>query len=144
MVRRLVFPDRKTAGSMKTTTKLVLLELLAGTFGFACVGAAVASVYFLYEVFAKVTPWFYVVWSFGAGLVAMLIVAVLNGWKHRVDYVDQLIERGYSTGEAMEAWRTADGGGLNLLRNLQQVELSEQIDRLEKETDTPSQDTDSA
>ena len=127
----------------ETTVKLVILELFARFFGWMWIGAAMASVYFLYEVFAKVTPWFYVVWSFGAGLVAMLIVAVLNGWKHRVDYVDQLIERGYSKGEAMEAWRTADGGGLNLLRNLQQAELSEQIDRLEKEIDTPNQDTDS-
>jgi len=68
----------------------------------------------------------------------------LNGSKHRVDYVDQLIERGYSKGEAAEAWRTADSGGLNLLRNLQQAELGEEIERLETTINTPNEEGDSA
>jgi len=121
---------------MKTKIKLLILDLLGGTCGLICAGAAIASVYFLYGAFAKISPWFYVLWSFGVGLIAMLIVAVLNGRKHRVDYVDQLFERGYSQGEAEEAWRTADSGGMNLLRNLQQSGLSEQIDRLETAINT--------
>jgi len=84
-----------------------------------------------------------VLWSFGAFLIAMLIVAALNGSKHRVDYVDQLIERGYSKGEAAEAWRTASSGGLNLLRNLQQAELSKEIDRLEAAINTTNGEGDS-
>jgi hypothetical protein len=131
-------------GPMKTAAKLRILELLIGVFGLICAGAAIASVYFLYEVFAKVAPWFYVLWSLGAGLIAMLIVAVLNGRKHRVNYVDQLIERGYSKGKAEEAWRTADSGGLNLLRNLQQTELSEQIERIETAINTSNGEGDSA
>ena len=118
-------------GTVKIKKKLLMLELLIGMFGLICAGATFASVYFLYGVFAKIAPWFHVLWSFGAGVIAMLIVAALNGNRQRVDYVDQLIERGYSKGEAEEAWRTADSGGLNLLRNLQQTELSEQINRLE-------------
>ncbi len=129
-------------GPMKI--KLRILELLIGIFGLTCAGAAIASIYFLYGVFAKVAPWSYVLWSFGAFLIAMLIIAALNGGRQRVDYVDQLIERGYSKGEAAEAWRTASNGGLNLLRNLQQTELSKQIDRLEMEIDTPNTDGDSA
>ena len=131
-------------GLMKTATKLRILELLIGIFGLICAGAAIASVYFLYGVFAKVTPWFYVLSSFGAGLIAMLIVVVLNGRKHRVDYVDQLIERGYSKGKAEEAWRLADSGGLNLLRNLQQTELGKQIDRLETAINTSNGEGDAA
>ena len=129
-------------GLMKTATKLRILELLIGIFGLIC--AAIASVYFLYGVFTNVAPWFYVLSSFGAGLIAMLIVVVLNGRKHRVDYVDQLIERGYSKGKAEEAWRLADSGGLNLLRNLQQTELSKQIDRLETAINTSNGEGDAA
>ncbi len=66
----------------------------------------------------------------------MLIVAALNGCKHRVDFVDQLMERGYAQAEAAEAWRTASNGGTNLLRNLHQAELSEQIDRLKTAINT--------
>ncbi len=121
---------------MKITIKLLILESLIGIFGLTCAGAAIASVYFLYGVFAKVAPWFYVLWSFGAGLIAMLIVAALNGCKHRVDFVDQLMERGYAQAEAAEAWRTASNGGTNLLRNLHQAELSEQIDRLKTAINT--------
>ena len=124
--------------------KLRFLELLIGIFGLICAGAAIAFIYFLSVAWAKVTPWSYVLWSFGAFLIAMLIVAALNGSKQRVDYVDQLIERGYSKGEAAEAWRTADSGGLNLLRNLQQTELSEQINRLETAINTSNGEGDSA
>lgn len=124
--------------------KLRILELLTGIFGLFCAGAAIASVYFLYGVFAKVAPWSYVLWSFGAGVIAMLIVAALNGSRQRVDYVEQLIERGCSKGQAAEAWRTADSGGTNLLRNLQQAELGEEIDRLEATINTPNEEGDSA
>ena len=124
--------------------KLLTLELLIGIFGLICVGTAIASVYFLYGVFAKVEPWSYVLWSFGAGVIAMLIVAALNGCKQRVDYVNHLIERGYSKGEAAAAWRSADSGGVNLLRNLQQTELSEQKDRLDTAINTPNEEGDSA
>ncbi len=121
---------------MKITIKLLILESLIGIFGLTCAGAAIASVYFLYGVFAKVAPWSNVLWSFGAGVIAMLIVAALNGCKHRVDFVDQLMERGYAQAEAAEAWRTASNGGTNLLRNLHQAELSEQIDRLKTAINT--------
>jgi hypothetical protein len=123
--------------------KLLILELLATIFGLICAGAAIASVYFLYGAFTKVAPWFYVLWSFGAGLFAMLIAAALIGSKKQIGYVDQLIERGYEQAEAREAWRTASNGGLNLLRNLQQTELGEEIDRLETAINTPNTDRDS-
>jgi len=51
---------------------------------------------------------------------------------------------GYSKGEAVEAWRTADSGGLNLLRNLQQAELSEEIDQLKTAINTSNGEGDSA
>ena len=129
-------------GPMKI--KLRILEMLIGIFGLTCAGAAIASIYFLYGVFAKVGPWSYMFWSIGAGFIAMLIVAALNNGWQRVDYVDQLIEHGYSKGEAVEACRTADGGGLNLLLNLQQAERGKEINQLETAIDTSNGEGDSA
>ncbi len=129
-------------GPMKI--KLRILELLIGIFGLTCAGAAIASIYFLYGVFAEVAPWSYMFWSIGAGFIAMLIAAaVTNSWQ-RVDYVGELIERGYSKGEAVEAWRTADSGGLNLLIKLQQAELGKEINRLETAINTSNGEGDSA
>jgi hypothetical protein len=118
--------------------RLLILELLATIFGLICAGAAIASVYFLYGAFTKVAPWFYVLWSLGAGLFAMLIAAALNGSKKRIDYVDQLIERGYAQAEAEAAWRIAKNGGMDLLTNLHQVELADEIDRLESDLGIPN------
>ena len=118
--------------------------MLIGIFGLICAGAAIASVYFLYGLFAKVAPWSYVLWSFGIGFIAMRIAAAVNGCKHRVDFVDQLMERGYAQAEAAEAWRTASNGGTNLLRNLHQAELGEQIDRLETAIYTSNGEGDNA
>ncbi len=118
--------------------------MLGDLFGLICAGASIAAVYFLYGAFASDAPWSYVFWSIGAGFIAMLIAAAANNSWQRVDYVDQLIERGYSKGEAVEAWRTADSGGLNLLLKLQQSEPSEQINRLESAINTSNGEGDSA
>jgi hypothetical protein len=42
-----------------------------------------------------------------------------------VDYVDQLMERGYTRADATMAWEIADVGGSNLLLNLQAAERIE-------------------
>lgn len=82
-------------------------------------------------------------WSIGAGFIALLIAAASNNNWQRVDYVGELIERGYSKEDAVEAWRTADSGGWNLLLKLQQAELSAQINRLETAINTPNGEGDS-
>ena len=125
-------------GTMKITIKLLILELLGGIFDLICAGAAIASVYFLYGAWANDAPWFYLLWSIGIGFIAMQITAAVNGGIQRIDYVNHLIERGYTRGEAVEAWRTASNGGLNLLRNLQQAELSTQIDLFETAINIPN------
>ena len=140
----LLLSNCKMIGSMKKTIKPLILELLGGIFGLICVGAAIACVYFLYGAWANGAPWSYLLWSIGIGFIAMQIVAAVNGVIQRIEYVNHLIERGYSKGEAAEAWRTASNGGLNLLRNLQQAELSAQIDLLETAINTPNTDGDSS
>ena len=123
---------------MKIATKLLILEWLGVIFGLICAVASIASVYFLYEVFAKVAPWSYPLLSFGAGVIAMLIAAALNGSRRRMDHMGQLMQRGYPQAVAAESWRTASSGGMNLLCYLQQTELCKQLNRLESAIDTPN------
>ncbi len=79
------------------------------------------------ELFARLFGWMWI----GAGLIAHFLAAVLNKNKQRVDYVDQLMERGYMPADAAFAWYTATNGGANLLRDLQRLELDDEIYRLE-------------
>ena len=116
---------------MKIKTKLLILDLLNGVFGLLWAGAAIASVFFLYGALANDAPWPYLIWSIIGGFIAMQIAAALNDNKHRLDYVNQLTERGYTPAAAGEAWLTASDGGMNLLRNLQQEELRAQIEPFE-------------
>ncbi len=144
IVRRLRFSDRKIVGTMKTTTRLLMLDWLGGIFALICAVSFFASVYFLYGVFASVAPWYYPLWSFGAGVLALLIAAALNRSKRRMAYMSQLMQRGYRRAEAAEAWRTAFNGGMNLLRHLQQTELCKQIDRFQTAIITPKSGENSA
>ena len=123
---------------MKTRTKLITLELLGGMFNLIWIGASVALVYFLYGALANDAPWPYLSWSLAVGIMAKQIAAALKDNKQRVDYVDQLMKRGYRHADAEAAERTAADGGTNLLRNLQQAELGEQIDRLEVAINIPN------
>ena len=129
---------------MKTRIKLITLELLGGMFDLIWICASIVLVYFLYGVLANDAPWLYLSWSLAIGFIAKQIAAALKGNKQRIDYVDQLAERGYEPEDAEAAWRTASGGGLNLLRNLQQADLSEQIDRLEAAINAPGAEGNSA
>ena len=121
---------RKVSGrrTAKIKTKLVILELFAELFGWMWIGAAIASIYFLYGALASAASWSNLLWSIGAGLVAKFLAVVLNRNKQRVDYVDQLMRRGYTRAEATEAWKIAINGGANLLFNLQQTDTIAESD----------------
>jgi hypothetical protein len=116
---------------MKTRTKLIALELLGGIFDLLWIGASGAFVYFLYWALIRGELWPYLGWSVAIGVIAQQIAAALKDKKQLVDYLAQLTERGYEREEAKAAWRIASNGGMNLLRNLQQAELGEQVERLE-------------
>ena len=64
-------------------------------------------------------------------LFAKKIAGALKDEKQRVDYVDQLTNRGYEREDAKAAWRIAFRGGSNLLRNLQQAEYDDEIARVD-------------
>jgi hypothetical protein len=124
--------------AMTTRAKLVILKLLVGMFNLIWIGAAIALVYFLYGALANDSPWSYLSWPFAVGFFARLAAVAVKDNRQRVDYVNQLMERGYAQRDADSAWRIATTGGTNLLRNLQQAELNDEIDRLESAIDTPS------
>jgi hypothetical protein len=109
------------------------LELSASLFGWIWIGAALASVYFLYGVLASAAPWSNLLWSIGAGLVTKYLAVVLHRTKQKADYVDQIVKRGYTRGEATTAWEIANNDGSNLLLNLQQTETIAEADQPDSE-----------
>jgi len=126
---------------MQARTKLITLKLLGGIFGCAWIAAFIAAVYFLYGALANGASWGYLSWSIAAGVIAKQIAAALRVNKQRVEYVGHLTERGYEKADAEAAWRTATGGGRNLVRNLQLTEKGDESARLESTTGTISSET---
>lgn len=120
---------------MKKSIVIIVLEFLGGLFGWIWIGASAASLFFLYGSLANGAPWLPLLWSVGIGLIAKQIAAVLKNNQQRLDYVDQLVQRGYTERDASAAWRTATSGGLNLLRDLQ---LADKGKRPDSPTDTSS------
>jgi hypothetical protein len=123
---------------MKTATTLNILALLGGAFWWLSIAAAIAAVYFLYEALTRDGPWIFLLLSVVAGLVANQLAASIYEAKRRLDYVEQLSERGYVEVDAEAAWRTAEIGGMNLLADLHQVGLADEIDRLESALGIPN------
>ena len=129
---------------MNTRTRLAILDWLTVAFNGLWVCAALISVYFLYGILATGMPWTELLWPMTTGLIAHRLSSHIGKTRHRLKYVDKLQERGYVQAEAESAWRTAMDGGTNLLRNLQQSELNQEIERLENDIAASSVDDDSA
>jgi hypothetical protein len=87
------------------------LELFARLLDLIWIGASIAFVYFLYQALTQDTSWPYLGWLLGAGIISKQIAAALKVEKKRVNYVNQLIERGYEREDAESAWRIAISGG---------------------------------
>jgi len=116
---------------MRTRTKLVILDYVGGLLSWIWISAAIASVYFLYGILASGQSWSDLFWPVFVGIIARQFSLVTGRRRRRLYFVDQLLKRGLGHTDAEAAWWTASEGGSNLLRNLQQVEISEQITRLE-------------
>lgn len=123
---------------MKTRKKLIALELLGVMFDLISVGVFLSFIFFLYGALANSTPWPYLGWLLVVSLIARQSGVAMKDAKQRIEYVDQLLARGYERQQAAAAWRISSRGGSNLLRNLQQAETKEQIDQPEKKTSTYS------
>ncbi len=100
----------------------MILDVLAAVFGLIWVGAAIASVCFLYGALANGAPVYYLLGSIGVAVLAWILFAKINKNIEQFKYVDQLVVRGYTLAEARSAWEITINGGSNLLLNLQQAD----------------------
>ena len=121
-------------GKIEIKIKFAILEILSILFGWTWIGAAIVSVYFLYAALSNEAPanymfFSYLLWSIGAGLIAKNLAATFSSSRSQVDYVDQLVERGYTHAEATSAWEIVSKGGSNLLLNLQQTDSIAETDQ---------------
>ena len=110
---------------------LAILDGLGVAFNGLWVCAAIICVYFLYGILATGMPWAGLLWPTITGLIAKSVSSSIGKIRHRLNYVDELTERGYVQADAESAWRTSVDGGTNLLLKLQQAEINQQIQRLE-------------
>ncbi len=113
--------------------------MLGGLFRWIGIGSAIAFFYFLYGALANEAPILYLLLSIGTALVATYLADTFKTKKEQSDYVDQLIERGYTRTDATMAWEIADVGGSNLLLNLQAAERIESIVPNDKGNDPNAQ-----
>jgi hypothetical protein len=123
-------------GATNINTKLVILGSLGGLCDWICISAAIAAIYFLYGALANEAPVHYLLWSIGAGYLAKNLAITFKSSKEQVDYVDQLIKRGYTHAAATSAWEIANIGGSNLLLNLRQAERISENNQLTDHVDT--------
>jgi hypothetical protein len=114
---------------MKTKAKLAVLGILSGVFNGIWIVAAVASLYFLFMILASDGPVHFLLWSLGAVLIGRNLARTFSTSRDQVEYVDQLMRRGYSEAEALGAWDILANGGANLLLNLQQTDTFVQTER---------------
>ena len=91
-------------------------------FGLTWVGAAIATVCFLYGALANGAPVYYLLESIGVALLAWILFAKSNKNVEQIKYIDQLVVRGYTPAEARSAWEITINGGSNLLLYLQQAD----------------------
>ena len=104
--------------------KLVLLHVFAIVFAWAWVAAGASVLYFLYGAVSSGDSWRGVILAAIATVGTKLLADLLGRNHQRLDYVNKLLRRGYSPAEAGAAWRTAAGGGFNLLMSLQQSDTA--------------------
>lgn len=92
---------------MQTRSKLALLQLIGGLFGWIWIIASVASIYFLVAALAFNGRWSSLFWAVGTGVVAKWLARGFNDHQRRVAYEAELVSRGLSPKQAQEAWLMA-------------------------------------
>ena len=110
---------------MTTRTKLVILELLGGIFGWGWIVASVAAIYFLVSAVAFAGAWSPFFWSLGISIVSKWLTRGINDNRTRVAYEAELVSRRLSPQDAAKAWVTAYSGGHDMLAELEQREAAD-------------------
>jgi hypothetical protein len=89
---------------MQTKTKLMVLELIAGLFGWIWIIAFIAALYFLAVAIFSGGPWSRFFWALGLSAIAKWLLRGFNDNKQRVAFEAKLIADGYTREEAGEEW----------------------------------------
>ena len=101
-------------------TKLALLQVFSGLLTWSWLVLAAIALYFLYDSVTTGNSWPVTLIVIASMIGTRMLADVLKHNRERTDYIHKLLRRGYSKAEAQDAWRTANGGGFNLLLSLQQ------------------------
>ena len=89
---------------METRTKLALLELIGGTFGWVWIVASVAALYFLIVAIFFDSPWSRFFWALGIGVIAKWLLRGFRDSQARVAFEADLVGKGFSRDEAGKEW----------------------------------------
>jgi len=89
---------------MKTNTKLIILELIAGIFGWIWMLAGITMFVLVVLALFFGGTWWNVLWTFIASAIAKWLAKGFDDNKNRVAYEAELIDQGYSPEEAEKAW----------------------------------------
>ncbi len=89
---------------METKTKLVLLELTGGIFGWVWIIASLAALYFLATAVFSDSSWSRFFWAFGVSAVAKWLARGFQDNQQRVAFEAKLIAEGYSPDQAAKEW----------------------------------------
>jgi hypothetical protein len=96
---------------MQTKTKLALLELIGGIFGWVWIISFLAALYFLAMAIFSDGPWSRFFWAFGIGAVAKWLTRGLRDNQARVAFEAKLVAEGYTPEQAAKEWTSRYMGG---------------------------------
>lgn len=89
---------------MKTRTKLVLLELIGGLFGWLWILASITAVWFLVAAIAFHGQWARLGWAFGIAVIGKWLARGFMDNQARVAFEADLVAKGRSPEEAAKEW----------------------------------------
>jgi hypothetical protein len=89
---------------MQVNIKLVILELVAGIFGWVWIIAGLAALYFLVMAIVANGPWSRCLWAIGVSGVGKWLLRGFEDNKRRVAFEADLISQGYTPAEAAREW----------------------------------------
>jgi tetratricopeptide (TPR) repeat protein len=96
---------------METKTKLIVLELTGGFFGWVWIIGSVASLYFLVMAIGFDGKWSSVLWTLGITILSKWLAKGVLDNQRRVAFEAELVKRGYTPEEATKEWITQYMGG---------------------------------
>jgi hypothetical protein len=90
--------------TMQTKTKLVLLELTSGIFGWAWIIASLAAIYLLIKAIFFDGLWSNFFWAVGIGAVGKWLCRGFQDSQARVAFEQKLIAEGHTPEQARAEW----------------------------------------